>query len=300
MGKIYSICIMLTMTCVMNSSFALASQCNVIKDTVIKNGVEWKNLSCSNTNGLSYTINVIDADTSVPGVSVKPIAVANTNTLQTLPNIASQDSSVIAGVNGGFFYNAGTDPDIGKSFRDNICPSKSYPQTGNLGDSLTQIDGQVISSACLTDENYLRSVFVINNNQNYFITQVGANQPIQIGGVFPDAIGAGPTLVKNGEIDITAEGFEWYTSLAARTAVGINGSHVYLVTVDKSYSGGMTINELADFMLYQVHATDAMNLDGGGSTTMCVTNSSTCNIINSPSDSTGARAIYNGLFIVAK
>lgn len=298
MKKLYLLLASISLIAFNSPAFAAISQCNLISSQALRDGVEWKKLNCSDTTNNNYNINIVDADTSVSGVSVKPLAVSDNTTLKTLPQIATQNTHVIAGVNGGFFYNGGTDPDIGSSFRDNICPLKTFPQTGNLGDSLNQIDGQIISTACATSQNYLRSVLVLNGNNNY-ITQTGAGQTINNDGKTPNVIGAGPTLVKENKIFITQEGFEWYNSKAARTAAGIKGSHILLVTIDKAPSNGMTITELADFMLNYLQVTDAINLDGGGSTTMCINNSGSCNVVNSPSDKTGTRSIYNGLFILS-
>ncbi len=82
-----------------------------------------------------------------------------------------------------------------------------------------------------------------------------------------------------------------------RAAIGVDRKGViHLVAVDgrqPAYSDGMTLEELADFML--AHGiTDAMNLDGGGSTTLVVGG----RIINRPSDANGERAVSNALLVI--
>ncbi len=81
-----------------------------------------------------------------------------------------------------------------------------------------------------------------------------------------------------------------------RTAVGFNKSKskLYIVTVDgrQIESIGMTLPDLADLMI-QFGAYEALNLDGGGSTTMVVNN----RVVNSPSDANGERAVSNALMI---
>ena len=57
-----------------------------------------------------------------------------------------------------------------------------------------------------------------------------------------------------------------------RTAVGIKDNKIYMVTVDgrqPGYSDGMTLYEMAEFLISQ-GVEDAINFDGGGSTTMTV------------------------------
>lgn len=74
-----------------------------------------------------------------------------------------------------------------------------------------------------------------------------------------------------------------------RTAIGYskNGRYLYLVVVDgrqPMYSEGMTVNELARLMV-SLGASYAMNLDGGGSSTIVVQgNDGKPRILNSPID----------------
>lgn len=104
-------------------------------------------------------------------------------------------------------------------------------------------------------------------------------------------LGSGPMLVQNGRVDISMNEDSYRASERhPRTAVGTNkdGSKVYFVTVDgrqNGYSDGMTLTEFANYLddkgIYQ-----AMNLDGGGSTTMAVRQlgNTLPSVINSPSD----------------
>jgi exopolysaccharide biosynthesis protein len=87
-----------------------------------------------------------------------------------------------------------------------------------------------------------------------------------------------------------------YTQRHPRTAIGwrADGTLV-LVVVDgrqPRISVGMTINELAHLML-DLGCVEAINLDGGGSSTMVIRNK----IVNNPSDSTGERPVSDALLI---
>jgi len=79
-----------------------------------------------------------------------------------------------------------------------------------------------------------------------------------------------------------------------RTAIGRSDSgHVLLVTVDgrrPGWSNGLTMRELAEVMI-SLGADDAVNLDGGGATTMTVDGA----IWNRPSES--GRGVMDGLFV---
>jgi hypothetical protein len=90
------------------------------------------------------------------------------------------------------------------------------------------------------------------------------------------AISGGPVLVSNGKprrlLSSHPMGYE-SSSMAVRhprSAVGWNQSYLYLVVVDgrqPHLSVGMTLGELSDFMV-QIGCEEAMNFDGGGSTTV--------------------------------
>ncbi|MEQ8523192.1 phosphodiester glycosidase family protein [Gracilimonas sp.] len=83
-----------------------------------------------------------------------------------------------------------------------------------------------------------------------------------------------------------------------RTAVGFNAdsTKLYLMTVDgrQASSAGMTLTEMGEFMK-RFGVENALNLDGGGSTTMVVHN----NVVNDPSDGIGERAVANALMVVS-
>ena len=100
------------------------------------------------------------------------------------------------------------------------------------------------------------------------------------------AVGAGPCLVKNGEIYMTTLGEEFGSDVAGgrapRTALGItkDGKALLVVVDGRSRSSvGYTLLERARFMLEQ-GAVEAMNLDGGGSSQMIIGSQ----IVNTPSD----------------
>jgi len=101
------------------------------------------------------------------------------------------------------------------------------------------------------------------------------------------AVGAGPQLVKDGNVFLTtkSEGFggDVAGGRAPRTALGITpNQHLLLVVVDgrqPGYSDGMTLLELAKLM-HELGANEAMNLDGGGSAELVIEGQ----VVNRPSD----------------
>lgn len=83
-----------------------------------------------------------------------------------------------------------------------------------------------------------------------------------------EASGGNTLLVKNGEIAPFTSNI---TGKAQRTAMGLSEDHetLYLVTIDgrEEDCSGFTQTDMAEFML-KLGAFDAINLDGGGSTTL--------------------------------
>lgn len=97
-----------------------------------------------------------------------------------------------------------------------------------------------------------------------------------------DVTGAGPRLIAGGRLALATEGFAHEKPRHPRTAVARTREGRYLfVVVDgrQKSSVGMTLQELAEELL-AMGAVEALNLDGGGSSTMVVEGQ----IRNSPSD----------------
>lgn len=120
-----------------------------------------------------------------------------------------------------------------------------------------------------------------------------------------EAVGGRPVLARDSALSraVLTGSTPFATARHPRTAVGIarGGRRLLLVTVDgrqAGYSAGMSLRELADLML-ALGAPDALNLDGGGSTTLVVADSVRgVRIANRPSDEAGERAVGNALAVV--
>jgi len=114
---------------------------------------------------------------------------------------------------------------------------------------------------------------------------------------FPTILGAGPRLLRGGRVETTEVAEEFRPDIirqGPRTALGIDkDGNFLLVVVDgrQAHSRGLTLPELAQWML-DFGAVEAINFDGGGSTTLVVNNQ----IINSPSDGT-ERAVANAILL---
>lgn len=116
-------------------------------------------------------------------------------------------------------------------------------------------------------------------------------------------IGGAGLLVRDGKaitdwsVEDLRSGFD--TERHPRTLIGADAAgEIWLVTVDGRQplvSLGMSFTEL-QHLAVRLRLTNALNLDGGGSTTMVVDGL----IVNSPSDATGARQVSDALVVRAR
>lgn len=97
----------------------------------------------------------------------------------------------------------------------------------------------------------------------------------------------------------------WYDVPRARTAIGLaRGGHtLVLLTADEAGgSEGMTVSEVADLLIGEHAVWAALNVDGGGSTTLAMQDpvSGVGRIINAPVEGPHGRAVGSNLAIFAK
>jgi hypothetical protein len=110
-------------------------------------------------------------------------------------------------------------------------------------------------------------------------------------------------LVKNGKVDVTWQQEKASKSFAEtrhpRTAVAkMRDGKFLMMTVDGRQPGvsvGMDLRELAEYLL-SIGASDAMNLDGGGSTTMFLDG----RVVNKPSDKEGERKVSDAIIVTLR
>jgi exopolysaccharide biosynthesis protein len=117
-----------------------------------------------------------------------------------------------------------------------------------------------------------------------------------------DIVGGVPQLIKDGKIDITWQEEKTTKSFVEtrhpRTAVAkLKDGKFLMITVDgrSESSGGISLSGLAAYLL-ELGATDAMNLDGGGSTTMFLDGK----VVNHPSDKEGERKVSDAIIVTLR
>ncbi len=150
------------------------------------------------------------------------------------------------------------------------------------------------------------AVFIANSSINGFLSDnfaVGDNVTTDISvspdiGAIKEATGGNTVIVKDGQVA------KFTNNIAGnnqRTAIGVSksGDTLYLVTVDGRQSDcpGMTQTKLAEFMI-SLGCDSAVNLDGGGSTTM-VTENKVDNSLNVKNDVSSLRKVSTSVGVFA-
>lgn len=151
-------------------------------------------------------------------------------------------------------------------------------------------------------------VLAVRGEKNQGLNEFQIGDPVELDiSTIPDindikfAIGGGSIILKNGELartDINSPGN------APRTGIGISkdGTEIILVTIDGRDSSFKGVSqEMFGAILRELGAYNALNLDGGGSTTMAIKpiDEKKATIVNKPSDD-GERSVVNGVGVFSK
>ncbi len=117
----------------------------------------------------------------------------------------------------------------------------------------------------------------------------------------PEVMVSGPLLITNNQLAPLSQR-TFNTATHPRSAVGLTADNRLLfVTVDGRQETAVGVSLFALTTLMQtLGATDALNLDGGGSTTLYVKGQAENGIVNKPSDKTGERTVANALLLKAE
>jgi len=117
-----------------------------------------------------------------------------------------------------------------------------------------------------------------------------------------DALVTGPLLLKNSQIN-TLQKRPFNDLKHPRSALCLGKKEIWLVAVDGRHkeATGLNLNELSQFLL-SCGCQQAINLDGGGSTTLFLNTAKFNGIVNHPSDNKkfdheGERPVANILFV---
>jgi exopolysaccharide biosynthesis protein len=268
-------------------------------------GIEWETVHFEKGGlfGAAQNINLIKISPAQKGYKLH---VVHSDSLEPT-SVLAQRNGALAAVNGSFFKMRGPDPDESK-----------------------KVDGKPVLERSLMDRNrsvvYLRegNKVVAENaekdgtrkrhNQGSVVIRKRAVSLVKdsadIGWEHrlrgEDVMSTGPVLIVGGQDQLlTKDAFT--TDRHPRTAIGKqqDGTIVLLVVDGRAAeSAGMSLPELQAVFRW-LGCTEAINLDGGGSTTMYIRGGPAAGVVNYPTDNKkwdheGEREVANALVIVPR
>ena len=223
-------------------------------------GLVWKSAHTFLYDSAAQNINLLYINTSKREVSLLYSPVTN------IPVSGQANAAeALAAVNAGFF---------------NIKEggSVTYIRTGGL------IQDKDTAAKWVKNIN-MNGAIMKDRDGLFFIGKALGNEWYDNSPEYPDVLVTGPLLLENSGKAVLPE-----TSLVIarhpRTAAGIRNRKVLiLLTLDgrTDQSIGMTLPELTDMMI-SLGCTDAVNFDGGGSTTMWIKGKPFNGVVNMPCD----------------
>ncbi|MFW5759547.1 MAG: phosphodiester glycosidase family protein [Cyclobacteriaceae bacterium] len=163
-----------------------------------------------------------------------------------------------------------------------------------------QVNNKVINPPNDEAPDHIRRSAVAINDELTIIKKPETDW-LQVSNVYKDIMVTGPLLKLEDQI-VTIDSNQFNNTRHPRSAVCItNDNQLLFITVDgrhKDNAAGMTIPELQQ-LSNKLDCRDAINLDGGGSTTLW---NQEKGVLNYPSDNKtfdheGARAIANGIIL---
>jgi exopolysaccharide biosynthesis protein len=273
----------------------------------IAKGVSWKQIVYTQ-NGLinaNQYLNVIEVTKKNRKYRLH---IVRSDSLEKTSQIA-QTHNALAAINASFFKMRGPDPDNRKDLNGvpKLEPSKLDWNRSVVyfrqNDSL--ISENIPAKDSIRKRNQAGSI-VISRGKLLIVEDDPANLNAEHQLKGEDVISTGPVMILNG-IDQSIPNDAFCNDRHPRTAIGkkADGTIVLLVVDGRAKeSAGFSIPELQKVMR-DLGCVDAINLDGGGSTTMYIKDQPFQGVVNFPSDNKkwdheGEREVANAILLIRK
>jgi exopolysaccharide biosynthesis protein len=248
------------------------------KSEKIAPGLKWKSSHTVLNDSVPQNINLL-----IISLHKRKLSLAYTPGKNNIVSKQARESKAIAAVNAGFF---------------NIKEggSVTYIRTGGV---IAEAD----TAKKWTRNSNLSGSLLIDRNGHVKLSRAKTNNWYDSHPEYPDVLVTGPLLLSE-KIKANLPSTPLVINRHPRTAVGTKGNHrIILLTLDgrTDEAKGMTVAELTDFMVF-LRCRDAVNLDGGGSTTMWISGKPFSGVVNMPCDNKkfdheGERAVSDILIV---
>ena len=241
-------------------------------------GLMWKSTHTLLNDSIPQNINILIVNTNKRVISLSYEPGKN-----IVLSKQAEDAGALAAINAGFF-----------NIRDG--GSVTYIRTGGLiADSDT--------AKRWTRNTNMTGSILEDKEGHVMIDRAYSNNWYDSHQEYTEVLVTGPLLLK-GDVKTQLPSTPLVINKHPRTVIGKKGDHrIILVTLDgrTDQAAGMTLAELADLMV-SLHCNDAVNLDGGGSTTMWISGKPFNGVVNMPCDNkffdhAGERAVSDIIII---
>ncbi len=287
-----------------NDSLALVSADWTCRE--LARGVTWKkhHFAQQNLFRSNQMLNVVEYKPA--GKSVR-MAIAYSDSLEKTSAIAHQRNA-LAAINGSFFLMKGADPDVHQELK-KVPDAQPVKIHRNRSIVYLRVDGSLIAPNEWPKNDYTRkrhqqgALIIRGKKISVQMAESTTTWEDQLKG--DDMITSGPVLWQKGQ-KVAYPDDSFCNNRYPRTAVGIRPDGTVLwVTVDgrATEAEGMSMGELQNTLRW-LGCTDALNLDGGGSTTMYVKGQPEEGVVNYPSDNKlfdhqGEREVANVILLLS-
>lgn len=251
-------------------------------EKTLETGAVWKQAHFDDLFESQQEVNLLEIDLTNPA---RQIAFAGLSDGMELTSVFAKEAGALGAVNATFF------------------------DTKNGGaTTFVRIDGQTVNETSMLQQdgtNHERANGAIIANGQAVSIVLGDNQTVgwdkQLAGA--NVMVCGPTLLQDG-VPVALQKNAFNDNRHPRSAAAVTTDNkLILLTVDgrNANAHGMNLHELA-FLLRIMGMQDALNLDGGGSTTLYVKGENDSGVVNYPSDNKafdhgGERKVANAILV---
>lgn len=271
--KLTGILLFLTLVIVLSAQPAAKLQWQKEK---IAPGLRWQYVHTDQLYQSKQSINVLKVNTKKRQLALAFVSDTLLHTSQLAVN-----NGAMAAVNAGFFK----------------------IREGKGSSTYIKVNGKVIDDIPTQGHDFLNGALIIDNEGHLQIEQAQINAIYNSSAKDETVLVTGPVMLRNGQKQTLADK-AFNKDRHPRTCACILGKNkILLVTVDgrNEQAQGMSIYELTE-LLQSLHCKAAINLDGGGSTTMWIQGKPDNGVVNYPSDNKqfdhlGERACANAVIV---
>jgi len=268
----------------------------------------------TDTSPRAVHMHVVQADLSTPGLRIKvsPHAGSLEVERQTTTAFLEEEHAQVA-INAHFFWpwpSASTESDVvgiaasdGDVYSAFETPEQSYallPDAPGINIDRDNHASLVHRDPGAADGRRVREPVTLWNTvagSAEIVTEGRVTIPVYRDAEHPDG-----TLTAGGPGAGFSNTHSWYEATNARTSIGLSrdARTLTLFTVDvRGGSLGMTVGEVARRLIEEFGCWEALNLDGGGSTSMAMEDPATheARLVNASSDNPSGRAVGSSLAV---